>query len=250
VTVLSITVQGVFTQTNTCTTAPIAPRGTCTIGVTFTPVQGGATPGFIQINDNTGPTGQVISLGGTGADFSLSSSPTSNTVSAGGSATYTVTVTPTGGFNQTVSLACSAPPPGVSCSFSPGSVTPSGSGAATVTVSTTASGFTLPSRFKPLFPLGRSGQRILLWGLVAALIALAVGVRPASNQPGRQRRLIGRAIIVIALLLAALALPGCGGGGSTTVSTPAGTYQVLVNGSTAAGSTTVTNPTTLILVVQ
>jgi hypothetical protein len=49
-------------------------------------------------------------------------------------------------------------------------------------------------------------------------------------------------------MLVALAAPGCGS--SAKVSTPAGTYQVLVDGSTSAGSTTVTNPTLLILVVQ
>jgi Abnormal spindle-like microcephaly-assoc'd, ASPM-SPD-2-Hydin len=251
VVILSITAQGVFGDTNNCTTAPIAPGANCTISVTFTPTQGGVTPGFIQVNDNAGPAGQVISLSGTGADFSLSSSPTSNTVSAGGSASYTVTVTPSGGFNQAVSLACSAPPPGVSCSFSPGSVTPNGSSAvtSTVTVATTASGFALPTEWKPESPAGRRGVRILCWCLLADLIALGAVARGTRVQPGRRPVLSWGAIVLGALLLAALAVSGCGGS-SAKVSTPVGTYQVLVDGSTSAGSTTVTNPTVLILVVQ
>jgi hypothetical protein len=250
VVIASLTLQGVFTETNTCTAAPIAPGATCTISVTFTPTQGGPAPGFIEVNDNTGPIGQVISLGGTGADFSLSGSPTTNTVSAGGSASYTVTVTPTGGFSAAVSLACSAPPPGVTCSFSPGSVTPSGSSVATstVTVGTTASGLAAPNRRRLMHPPGWPGLQIFAWCLLAALIAVA-GARRAGNQRGRKPRLRWRAIVLAAALLCVLTLPGCGSS-STTISTPAGTYQVLVNGTTPAGSTTVSRPALLILIVQ
>lgn len=251
VVILSITLQGVFSDTNNCTTAPIAPGGNCTVSVAFTPTQGGVTPGFVQFNDNAGPAGQVISLSGTGADFLLSSSPTSNTVSAGGSATYTVTVTPTGGFNQAVSLACSSPPPGVSCAFSPGSVTPSGSGAATstVTVATTAAGFTLPKMWTPLFPAGHPALRVPWWCFLAALIVLAACLRWAPSRRGLRPVLRCAGAVLAVLLLVELAAPGCGGK-STTVSTPTGSYQVLVDGSTSAGSTSVTNPTVLILVVQ
>lgn len=250
VVISSITLQGTFSDTSDCTTAPIAPGASCTISVTFTPTQGGVTPGLIQINDNAGPIGQVITLSGTGASFSLSSSPTSNTVSAGGSATYTVIVTPTGGFSQAVSLACSGPPPGVSCSFSPASVTPGGSSAATstVTVSTTAAGSGLLRRWGPVAPGEPPGLWIGWWFLPAALIALAAGVRLARKGRDKRRKLSWAVAVLAVLLLGALAAVGCGK--SATVSTPAGTYEVLVNGSTPAGSTTVTSPVLLILVVQ
>jgi trimeric autotransporter adhesin len=252
VVVSSLTLQGAFTETNDCTAAPLASGASCTITVTFTPLQGGVTPGFVQVNDNTSPVGQVISLGGTGADFSLSSLPTSNTVSAGASATYTITATSIGGFNQAVTLACTAPPPGVSCSFSPASVTPGASGAATatVTVATTAAGFAPRARWRRVFPLGGPGPEILLGCLLAALVTLRIVARPARRQLGRALRPMWGAIALVAALLAVLAVPGCGGGKSTTVTTPAGTYQVLVDGSASAGSTTVTHPAILILVVQ
>jgi hypothetical protein len=251
VVISSLTLQGAFTETNTCTAAPIAPGGTCTISVTFTPTQGGPTPGFIEVNDNTGPIGQVITLSATGSDFSMLGSPTSNTVSAGGSATYTITVTPTGGFNQAVSLACSAPPPGVTCSFSPGSVTPNGSSVATATatVSTTASGFALPKGQRLVFPPGGPGLWILGWCLLAALIATVAWTRLPANQRSRKPRLGWRAIVLGAALAGSLTLAGCGSS-TTKISTPAGTYQVLVNGSTPAGSTTVSRPALLILIVQ
>ena len=252
VVVSSLILQGAFSETNDCTAAPLASGASCTITVTFTPLQGGVTPGFIQVNDNTSPVGQVISLGGTGADFSLSSSPTSNTVSAGASATYTINTTSIGGFSQAVSLTCASLPPGVSCSFSPASVTPGASGSATasVTVATTAGGFAPPTRWGPLFPLGGPGPEMLLGCLLAALITLAMRVRLSRNQPGREPRPMRGAIALVAALLAVLAAPGCGGGKSTTVSTPPGTYQVLVDGSASAGSTTVAHPAILILIVQ
>ncbi len=251
VVIASLGLQGAFSETNDCTAAPLAPGASCTITVTFTPLQGGVTPGYIQVNDNTGPIGEVITLSGTGADFLLSSSPTSNTVSAGASATFTITATSIGGFNQAVTLACSAAPPGVSCSFSPASVTPgaSGSATATVTVATTAAGFVPYSWRRRVFPWGGPGQGILLGCLLAVLITLAIGARLARNEPGHEPRPMWCAIALIAALLAVLAVPACGGK-STATSTPAGTYQVLVDGSTSAGSTTVTHPAILILIVQ
>jgi hypothetical protein len=247
----SLTTQGVFGETNNCSTAPLAPGASCTISVSFTPTQGGVTPGFVQINDNAGPIAQVISLSGTGADFALSSSPTSNTVNAGGSATYTMTVTSSGGFSEAVSLACEGPPPGVSCTFSPASVTPTGSTPATstVTVATTASGFASPTRFR--FPAEPAGVRILWWSLLAALIVSAAGVRLAGIRQGRTpngRRLWRGAVVLAAGMLIALATFGCGG--SSIVSTPTGTYRIQVNGSASAGTTEVTNPTLLLLFVQ
>src|SRR5207245_7336033 len=52
-------------------------------------------------------------------DFTLSASPASQTVSAGGSTSYTVTITPTGGFTDPVSLSVSGLPSGASASVTP-----------------------------------------------------------------------------------------------------------------------------------
>jgi hypothetical protein len=61
--------------------------------------------------------------------FTISAAPASQTVAAGTSATYTVTVTPTNGFTGTVLLSCASVslPTGAICGFTPGSVTPSAS---------------------------------------------------------------------------------------------------------------------------
>jgi Bacterial Ig-like domain (group 3)/FG-GAP-like repeat len=72
------------------------------------------------------------------SDFSLTVAPSSRTVKAGGSTTYTLTLTPLSGFVGTVSLSCTGAPAATTCTESP-SVTLNGTTAAssTATVRTT-----------------------------------------------------------------------------------------------------------------
>lgn len=70
-------------------------------------------------------------------DFTISASPSSQTVKAGSNTTYTVSVGALNGFTGTVSLGVSGLPSGGTGSFNPTSVT--GSGSSTLTVSTTTS---------------------------------------------------------------------------------------------------------------
>jgi choice-of-anchor B domain-containing protein len=70
-------------------------------------------------------------------DFSISVSPTSGSVTAGGSVNATVSTQTTSGSAQTVNLSASGLPSGATASFSPSSVTSGGS--STMTISTSAS---------------------------------------------------------------------------------------------------------------
>ena len=69
-------------------------------------------------------------------DFSISVSPTSGTVTAGGSTTATVSTATTSGSAQTVNLSASGLPSGATATFSPASVTSGGSSTMTITTST------------------------------------------------------------------------------------------------------------------
>ena len=70
-------------------------------------------------------------------DFSLSISPASITVpKAGGTAVYTVTINPTGGFNSPVTLSVSGLPTGTTGAFSPNPATTSSALTLTVNSST------------------------------------------------------------------------------------------------------------------
>src|SRR5882762_3460343 len=85
-------------------------------------------------------------------DYSLSASPASQTVAPGASTSYTVTVTPSGGFSGTVTFSVSGLPAGAGASFSPPSVNTSGS--STMNVTTSAS---TPVGSYPLTITGTSG---------------------------------------------------------------------------------------------
>jgi len=67
------------------------------------------------------------------ADFSVSASPASVSVTQGSSVSSTVSTTVSGGFNSAVSLSASGLPSGVTASFSPSSIAAPGSGSSTLT---------------------------------------------------------------------------------------------------------------------
>jgi hypothetical protein len=85
-------------------------------------------------------------------DFTVSTSPASQTVSVGGSTTYAVAVTAVNGFTGTVSLSISGLPAGTTGKFNPASIT--GSGSSTLTVSTPA---TTPAAVSTVTITGSSG---------------------------------------------------------------------------------------------
>src|SRR3989441_5164964 len=71
-------------------------------------------------------------------DFSISASPTSQTIKAGQKTNYKVALTPLNGFGGTISLSCTGLPSGSTCSFASASITLSGASSASsaVTVQT------------------------------------------------------------------------------------------------------------------
>jgi hypothetical protein len=88
-------------------------------------IGGGLTRTFnMTLNVTSPPTG----------DFSLSAAPPTQTVKKGLSTTYTVTVTPSGGFNGVVTFGVNGLPPNATATFNPPSVP--GSGSSTMTVAT------------------------------------------------------------------------------------------------------------------
>jgi hypothetical protein len=72
------------------------------------------------------------------SDFSITVSPTSQTVNAGASTTYTINTAVTSGAAQTINLSVSGLPAGVTGSFNPASVTAGNSSTLTLTVAATA----------------------------------------------------------------------------------------------------------------
>ena len=87
-----------------------------------------------------GPCTPFITTPAPTPTFDLASaSSTSPSVVAGSSVTSTLTVTPTGGFNQAVTFSCSGLPAESTCAFAPATVTPNASPlTTTLTIRTTA----------------------------------------------------------------------------------------------------------------
>ena len=73
--------------------------------------------------------------GGSNSEFSLSANPTSQVITAGSSATFTISVSAVNGFTGTVSLTASSSNTNITASFDNTTIT-GGSGSATLTVST------------------------------------------------------------------------------------------------------------------
>jgi uncharacterized membrane protein len=80
----------------------------------------------------------ALNSGGPNNGFTVAASPASQAVTQGQSTTYTVTVTPTGSYSNSVALTVSGLPAGATASFNPSSVA-GGSGQSTLTVTTSTS---------------------------------------------------------------------------------------------------------------
>ena len=188
------------------------------------------------------------STGISSANFTVTNgalSPTSG--SAGVSATATITVTSTNGFNSPVQLACTVAPvvaKGPTCTFSnpsSGLVTPPANGNATATlnVATVAPTAQLGSPAN-----GRSSGMVYAMILpVFGISLLGIGMRSSGS---RGKKLLGLLMLGM-VLMALLVMPACGGSSSPKGSpgTPAGSYTFTVTGTSGGASATGTPAITL-----
>ena len=229
-TINSIAASGDFAQTNTCppSTSTLAAGANCTINVTFAPTATGTRNGTLSITDNAAGSPQTVPLTGTGWDFTLTA-PSSESVKAGSTVTFNVTMTPLGGFNQAVGLACSGAPTKSNCTVAPSSVTASdGVTAQTAAVSVATTALIVPPTMPktPATPLG-------LWQFAPLILALLVLMMLFTS--GRLRNRLGMAAVIIILLT----LAGCGSYNGT----PKGPATLKIAGT--SGSVTKTASVTL-----
>jgi hypothetical protein len=232
-TITGITIVGTnssdFAQTNTCGALPaaLASGSSCTFSVTFTPTGTGTRKGTLTISDNAVGNPHTVSLTGNfmPPDFSITASPNTATVSAGGSATFTLTISAINGFTGSVFFLCGGTPTFSTCSFSPNSVVPSaGSASSTLTITTTASSALLtpsPSRQLPIKPL---------YALSLALLGMVLVGVGFWGRTSKKLRIGSFSVGLLFILVAVQA--GCGSPkpGTPGAGTPPGTYDVVVTG--------------------
>ncbi len=146
-----------------------------------------STPGSyvasFTATDNDGASSPVATRRITVADFSMSATPTSRTVSPGTATSYTTTVTGETGFGATVTLSISGLPAGASGTFTPAAVTGSGSSTLNVTTSPTT-----PAGSYPLTVRGTTGSvthSVTVTLVVAVAGDFTLSASPASRTINR-----------------------------------------------------------------
>ena len=224
--------------TITCAAGATAPPATCLVTTSpTTPTVGGASFTVLTADTVVGTLNFIIhTTDGTithdlpvtlvlQEDFNIINTTTSQTVTAGGTASYTppLSFNPDGAatFLNAVSYTCTGLPSLSSCTFSPASI-PAGSGSTPVTLSihTTApvaSGAPLGLPWKP------SGPLFAFWLSLPALGIVSMG----AHRRARKRLAILGGLLALGLVGSFAA---CGGGSShqPQPGTPPGPYTVTI----------------------
>jgi hypothetical protein len=232
-----------FAQTNTCPAvgSTLAAGANCTISVTFKPTAVGARSATLNIADSDSSSPQQVTLSGTGSsstpDFSVAVVPSSLSVAAGSSASFSVTATSLGGFSAAVALTCAGAPKDAKCTLTPASVTPAANASTSSngTLVTTKRTMALPQLRFQLNRHRPNGSHA--WWLLCTLLTLLAVWLHASRQ--RARKLAWTFALALALSQTSCSgLPHPG--------TPVGSYSLTIT----ATSGTFTHTTTVTLTVS
>jgi photosystem II stability/assembly factor-like uncharacterized protein len=177
-------------------------------------------------------TAQTLSV----QDFTIAANPTTITVTAGQSGSSTLTVTPLGGFNQTLSYSCSGLPSESNCTLASAGAT-----SETISISTTA-----PSYARSwTSPFGRGGSLVYAL-LLPGVLGLILPVR-------RRKGALRRISVLTVLAVLTLWLPACSSSTTTTThnqGTPKGSYPITVTASATGSAGNLSHTATVNLTVQ
>jgi hypothetical protein len=231
-----------FATSTTCGQS-IAANSSCTVSVVFTPSSNGPETANLVITDGATANPQSIPLSGSGtsmANFALAASPTSLTVAQGASGTFKLTLTPAGGFNQSVALSCGGAPSMSTCAVSPASITPTDGVTpvvATVTIATQSPSLVYSPGMELNIPPSA-------WQAMFAL--LAISLLSLFSRRSKLSTSVGTLVLTVSALIAI----GCGGGQHTppppSGGTPKGTSTLTLTGK----SGTLTSSTSVALTVN
>lgn len=256
--------------TPTIAPASVTGSGTATLSIATTTATAAGTYGLtITGTDGTLTHSTAVTLVISTPDFSLSAAPSSQTINQGSPTSYTVTLNPISGYSGTVTFSASGMPAGVTASFNPVSLTGSGSTALNITTSFS----TTPGTY-PLTITGTDGT--LTHTAAVTLVVTPAGDFQMSTTPASQTVTPGLntsyGITITSLNgfsgAVSLSLSGLPAGAtatfnpgsvvgagtsslavSTSPSTPAGVYNMVVTGTSGAivhtaGVQLIVNPAT------
>ncbi|MDR3745268.1 MAG: choice-of-anchor D domain-containing protein [Acidobacteriaceae bacterium] len=196
----SIAISGDYAETTTCGSS-LAGQSNCTVSIIFTPTATGVRAGTLTINTNDTKYPVIsVALTGNGVDFAIAIAPTSGSAIAGFGVTPSITLTPIGGFNSSVTVTCSTAATASLC-------TPAQTTVQLASVTTFDMPITTTAEYAVIGygGVGGSGRRQIGLSVLAALSGLLLLVA--------RRRLRGRLVRLFMLLLLAgsvsLGLGGC-----------------------------------------
>jgi sugar lactone lactonase YvrE len=176
------------------------------------------------------------------SDFTLTSTSSSASVTAGQPGTFTLTLTPQGSFTSAITLSCGGLPAMAGCTFTPSATATPNTSAVTTTLSITTAPHTTALALNP-----SDHRSSPLYAVCLLLPAMFLGTLGIAKPKGRKRLSY---CLVFLLVGGCLFQAACGGasppGVNTTTGTPAGTYSVVVTGSAGSNQHT----TTIMLTVK
>jgi hypothetical protein len=249
---LSVTKSGTGSGTVTSSDSSINCGTTCTasyaastvVTLTAAPSSGSVFTSWTGCTSTNGSTCTVTMAAAESVTATFSPTPTFSsslslsalTITAGQSATDSLTITPQTGYTGAfTSFSCSGLPTSATCSFSPTTLTALGDGAhltTTLTIATTTTALLAPP------PTGAHTTTIVLASLFFPSLLLPFAMRRRKSRPSALR--IDRLLLFIAACSAlglSQLLTGCGGGGSAANTGPIFSGAIQVNFTSASGTT-------------
>jgi hypothetical protein len=241
-----------YAVTNGCGSS-VALRSPCTLGITFAPAAAGALAGHLSLADNAPRGMQMLPLSGSGlADFSVavaSGSSNSETVTAGNPANYHLTVAPVGGFNQNVSFTCVGLPAAATCAVSPASTPLDGTHSVPLAVQVTTTARAVAMRV-PFDSGPRIAPRFPYFFVAMMCLCFSIMRLRGRNKGVRELRCQIAVAVALVAIMAASSCGGMGSGGGGSSGTPAGTYTLIVTGSSGSAAASPQHSVQLTLIVN
>jgi hypothetical protein len=208
-------------NTATCLIPALQAGSTTSVVFSATPTAAGngAINATVTAVNNTN-TNNVAPASFVATSFKVNVQPSSQTVVAGQTASYSVLVSPVGTFGNNVALSCSSLPVGASCGFNPSTLTFNGP-------SPQASTLSLTTTQRPPVTISSTGWR----GLSYAFWVISPGIAwmGLSSKKRNRGRLLGWLAFATVFLFFALQ-PACSKAKQViqVTGTPAGTYPLTV----------------------
>ena len=209
-----------------------------------------SNPYAFSVTGTSGSQNFTLQLNLEFEDFTLTASPSVDTIEAGTPASYTILVNPLYTFNSQLQLSCySGMPPDATCTWSNSQPTPNGASPASVTLTVNTVKYVAPTHAPPPFPYDKLPPLILGLLSLAGLASLALGNRRRGRHGWLGSGWLGVRLAVLSLILALnLALAACRPSTLVISGTTTGNYVITVQG-TLLSNTAVERYTTMNLSV-